>query len=496
MTWNPADPAPYESAWSIFVKLLALNFCKPIDIVRSIAWNSDYRIKKLDFWQSSWIDFERFGVLLRVDPDRLRMGFLDQLGFPQFSSYRSAGIRFCPECLKLGYHCIFFDLALVSKCPIHQVSLTKGCNVCCSTVASNGLLHNKLSNKVPEDLINDITWKEEPYTSRCGHIYFNPETVMESFHTDFTIRKEMKEACEELLQWWEKIFSGSNSLPALVANLAQESFLKESVRTIALSLDIASSLAGNCPWPTSISPLPANWLKCQKTETLDKLKKINLNSYLGHIYRAVRRHIFNRYIRPSHLDCWHEMSNYELWMSRSLSSHTVCTTVMAYMAWRMSIEGFSNIEVFGIKGCAKFDILSFETFGSTANETACFWYAQFFEILGRLEELVEKRGHFYVERSYRSLMFCAHPTFIPKEDGSKEGTWWISFANKNHVIRGSKERCISRRQNSKSMLGEIEVEHMSSWNWAGNYSTFNRPHLLFRVMDEESLRNSYTYLCL
>ena len=77
MTWNSLDPAPYESAWSVFAKLMALNYCRPTDIANTIKYSEIKTLRKIDLRNSSWIDFERFGALLNVDPNRLRAGFLD-----------------------------------------------------------------------------------------------------------------------------------------------------------------------------------------------------------------------------------------------------------------------------------------------------------------------------------------------------------------------------------------------------------------------------------
>src|SRR5208283_2814757 len=91
MTWNPQDPAPYESAWSIFAKLMALNYCRPAEIANAIKYRGLKTLRKIEFRNSAWIDFARFGALLNVDPNRLRAGFLDQLGFPQFSTDQDSG---------------------------------------------------------------------------------------------------------------------------------------------------------------------------------------------------------------------------------------------------------------------------------------------------------------------------------------------------------------------------------------------------------------------
>lgn len=500
LTWHPFDPAPYESAWSVFGKLLALNFCKPADIANAIRRQGCADSKYLVFRECDWIDFDRFSDLIGVAPNRLRAGFLQQLGFPRFPYHDGAhGIRFCPECLKFGYHSILFDLALVTECPIHQKPLQKGCTVCCNAVASTGLVREVSPHRINGGVIHDSAWRADTYVSKCGHIYFDPERVLGIRRFEFNQRRDMSKACEEFIRWWRKAFTSTNAAPGLIARLGQTSFKAQDESALSLSMDIARRVAGECPWPTSISPSPASWVTLRRSQTNvdDESFPIEFKSDLGKIYRSVRRHIFKKYIRPSHLTCWREMAAYELEMSRAISSHTVCVMVLAYMSWRMSIEGFSNIEGFGLKKPHNPNLFSFDFVENTATELANSWYAQFFAILGRIEEMLKAGGHFYIERSSGEARFVGSAEFVPNiEQGTNSGTWYIVFPNKDRATRIAATCCNGRNRGGQSMLNVSAANQIYSWGWNGYYSSFNMPTLLFRIKDEASFSKTYTYLCI
>lgn len=454
--------------------------------------------RDLAFRDCDWIDFDRFSELTGVMPNRLKAGFLQQLGFPVFL-YRDGypGIRFCPECLKFGYHSILFDLALVVECPVHQKPLQKGCTVCCNTVASTGLVREASPDRINGGIIHDSAWRADTYVSKCGHIYFDPERVLGIRRFDFNQRRDMSRACEEFIRWWRKVFTSTNNAPGLIARLAQLSYKDQDESTLSLNMDIARRFAGECPWQTSVTASPASWLTLTRKQTnvTEVDGSIEFESDLGKIYRSVRRHIFRKFIRPSHLGCWREMAAYDFEMSRAINSRTVCVAVLAYMSWRMSIEGFSNIEGFGLKKPHTPNLLSFYFLETTATELANFWYAQFFAIFGRIEEKVKAGGHFYIQRSSEEVTFVGYSEFVPKSEPSiKRGTWYIAFPNKDQVRMIAAIHCDGRRSPC-SMLNDWAANQIDSWGWTGQYSAYNRPNLLFRVKDEaDNFSRDYTYL--
>lgn len=499
LTWNPVDPAPYESAWSVFVKLMALNFCKPADIVRLIRKTNSTTTRQLDFRSGAWIDFDRYGALVGVDPNRLKAGFLDQLGFPQFASDDvHAGIRFCHECLKNGYHSILFDLALVAECPIHSTLLDEGCPVCSKTVASSGLTREPIPNQIPGGVIHDSAWRSDSYFSKCKHVYFDPDatTGIRRFNSDD--RHEIRKASEAFILWWRGAFARTAAAPVFVAGLARRSYMKKEVRALGLCLDIAHTYGGYCPWPTSVSPSPASWQQFKRLPMdtgSSGGNRIAYDSDLGRVFRSIRRHIFDTFVRPFHWSCWQELSVYDFDMARAVCRDSVCTVVLAYMSWRMSIEGFSNIEAFGLRRSHRTSIVPVET-STAAGEVANFWYAQYFAILGRIEEMVRAGGNFYIERSSGAARFAGYSACVDDDVDAKTGTWGVAYANKEHSLLKGHARCAARKPRKETMLSETAADQMNVFGWTGAYSNYARPYLLFRIKDDAIFSRSYAHLCI
>jgi hypothetical protein len=101
LTWNSLCPHPYESGWSVFAKVLAVNYMRPHELVEIIKKRDVEKGHRLTHLDSSWIDFERFGAALGVASYRLRQCFLDELGF-RITPSIYPGVRHCQACLCEG----------------------------------------------------------------------------------------------------------------------------------------------------------------------------------------------------------------------------------------------------------------------------------------------------------------------------------------------------------------------------------------------------------
>jgi hypothetical protein len=53
-----------------------------------------------------------------------------------FAKHIYSDIRFCSDCLKLGYHSVTFQLRLTSQCPMHHCDLIRGCPHCGAHISS------------------------------------------------------------------------------------------------------------------------------------------------------------------------------------------------------------------------------------------------------------------------------------------------------------------------------------------------------------------------
>lgn len=382
LIWQKNSPAPFESAWSVFGKLLSLNAMSPGALYSHISL-PNMESNKLKFWSSAWIDFDRFGNALNIDQTRLRYGYLDQLGFfmPEDYEENVEGIKLCGECIKSGYHCILFQLGFVKHCPWHRQQLRTPCYSCKDSVFKNGL--RKIKN--PEWL----GWQ-----SLCGHVSFNDGKVPLSNSLSEAEEFEINESCIQFMDWWGKV----SNCKDVWKFLSKPRFYRMDLTHLPKYLSAAESIAGICPWYIETPRDEIRTLSWKQPQST-KLKKDDgatqddtalRKSELDIAYRSIRRYIFSRFVRP-HRSCWNELSNYKYFNAQRLNSDTACTVAMAYAAWRLSIEDFLNIEVFKLGKFFDKPILLYRIQNDQYIDTfvgqVALLYAHFFSIWEKIQNL-------------------------------------------------------------------------------------------------------------
>lgn len=132
----------YGSAWMAVQQLRVLNALTPAEIAESI-----FRVKASDGRTTNAA--RRSLVDMRWYDDSLEEGLPDDGSAPgdlvTFLRSRaldaSAGplatilarddvVRWCPECLRVGYHAVWFQLGALKDCPLHGVPLEESCPHC------------------------------------------------------------------------------------------------------------------------------------------------------------------------------------------------------------------------------------------------------------------------------------------------------------------------------------------------------------------------------
>jgi hypothetical protein len=336
LTWNPVAPAPFESAWSIYTKILAHNQMK-IGELANLIRKSNIPLKEtnaLDFRSSKWIDFEKFGQLLEINPERLKTGYLDQLGFyPYTSGYNGYKIRHCPECAKIGFHCVLFDLAMIKECPWHRCELGNACYGCGAPSTINGISRSMI--------------QDEPCCHGCG-LRMSPFLDMLNLNKlDPALEAMVAGYCIELVDWWQSVRIWSADFSTLSEELQiLEGQRDERHQLSSVLLGYAKTIAPQpLYWTFSVEPRPARYAEwntkllnpgkhpysCYSTEPTAKM------------YRSIRRHIYRKFVRPYRrsLSALMSLSRIQCF---ALRGDKICVPAMAYVMWRMSIEGMCNIE--------------------------------------------------------------------------------------------------------------------------------------------------------
>ena len=135
--WPRMSIRPGESLWSLVHRFLWLNTPTWRDLERSFGCPSLAPFSLL------------YGVRLltpqvvgRISFDRSRLARALSLPMRRWESATlawlrgtpvddvCADMRFCPVCLRMGYHTILFQLTCVATCPLHGVPLVQGCTKC------------------------------------------------------------------------------------------------------------------------------------------------------------------------------------------------------------------------------------------------------------------------------------------------------------------------------------------------------------------------------
>jgi hypothetical protein len=120
---------PFESLWMLGQKLAALNYVAP-QMIDRVAFNREYVGRKWSVTANLTVLSEALGcdahTLEPFDPRHL-------LGIPdtqRLEIFRSSELRFCPVCLRLGFHSEIFQLHGLQACPQHGCRLQNDCPGC------------------------------------------------------------------------------------------------------------------------------------------------------------------------------------------------------------------------------------------------------------------------------------------------------------------------------------------------------------------------------
>lgn len=459
LIWQPCSPAPFESAWSVFAKLMALNGLKPSQLARLIAFDgyAPPITNSLRFRNSSWIDIDRFGAALEINPERLRLAFLDQLGFNIQETYESknnGGIRFCSDCLKNGYHCVFFELGFIDVCPWHHKKLEVACFLCLQAILHSGLKNSKSAyRQVDQPAVSD--WAD--WHSACKHILFNDGQVAKANTLTEVEERVIAQSCLDLLNWW-KVVSAHAGISTFLARYV---YGKSDAYLLNMYFNASEYIAGKCPRPVGQVKRPMRGLSWAQSRIDEDFEGDSAprGTEWDIIYRSIRRHIFNRYVRP-HRACWNELKNYSHIDSQSMNSDSVCYVALAYASWRLAIERIRNIEGLQIDRLRKNPILVMRLselgFEGSIRAHASLLYVQFFCIWDEIIRVAGKESFaidqvFYGGyKPYFGAMFAPDQNGIDSESGS--GEWSVIFPDSRPLRIKSYTNCCGRLKKEGWML--------------------------------------------
>jgi hypothetical protein len=401
----------------------------------------------IDFVDTTWIDFERFSSILGIEKARLYAGTWQGMGIKQGYS-RNHGIRHCAECWKEGFHCALFDIEVLAICPLHKCPLSSLCFGCITHSTFNVRQSTSLSGP--------------RFCTRCRNILPRRE-VYASFNAPL-FADAMDRHCSSLLDWWSDVGVKCQQRDVLLCDLLQVGRpvdVANDHRAWQLFISRSVSVKSELDWAFKIKPEGARMSVLAPAQVVDKSSNTitdfqstqERRNQVAKGYRALRRHLFNRFIRP-HSACYNKLIALDKENCLSLDYEKVCLAAVAYLTWRMSIEGLVRVE--GLKAPREknfeLQLMRPAALDNLTVEHELIWsYCSF---MGIWRKLVQLRG-------VRNLR-------IEKSDGYRDGYfYWVGFSDHAtdavtgklgilypdiEEIRESKRVCLNRNPAKDSIV--------------------------------------------
>ncbi len=474
LTWLPGTILPFEAAWVTFAKIMSVN-CLSWEALKSfiVAPSAKLGIIGNGLIYGYWVDIGRYAALLREPPELVTRGFIDRLGFPKFLAH-DLGIRHCPECAELDYHCSLFDIQALSHCPWHGVPLTAPCRRCCQTVRA--IIKHADRGKV--------------ICSACGVKVID---LTHPFSESGMCPEKLREAsaqCSEFTNWWGGVcveVPRANELlgPALHKRDVQTELLEN----VKLRRGCLQNVSAPPPfWPCgkeAIKGAIVSW------EAGADDKDAGDDGYLARsCYRSVRRKIFRTFVR-SHRSCLAELTSLSRLDWMHLERDNVCTVCVAYLTWRHTNEGSINrpSERYRCISRKELQKLPFSGASLASRDLVNLLYIDYIRLLMNLDNMEWNTKIVAKSRLNATLVDFEESRELPLPSVCMEASegaemkpkeiFMVTVPEGQALLDRAYEKCKRRRRDREYMTGVdgpyIGFELQTSWN------DITRRDILFKI---------------
>lgn len=139
LAWHPELVRPYESAWALLQRFMVLN--QPtIKELHQLVGRPDIRYTSFclqsNFTTKKAYSEEKFKFLFGVDSRGYERLFPDFFGLSVFTSSLDT-LRYCPDCMRIGYHSAAQQAPALRLCPIHGKAIVDRCKICKESIPFN-----------------------------------------------------------------------------------------------------------------------------------------------------------------------------------------------------------------------------------------------------------------------------------------------------------------------------------------------------------------------
>lgn len=341
-TWNNKWIWKYESVWCSLEKFKYSNelTSKDLGLILNTSRERAYTtsIYKSLYFSKHIVDKTSISNLLDIDVFQILENdsnlFFDKLcNNLNLEKYIVSKLRYCPKCIKIGYHSIFHQLNFFDDCVFHNIKLKSKCPNC----------------KVENPYLVKFSKATHAFSCECGYSYISETNILNLFNLwlNNTYIKDI-----------EGFKLNQSNLLYTSFNWYKNRKLLKNENYIENNSNIYSLLKNN-----NISSL------FKIKFTYDKITNLESNTYnIGKplldpyicTLKAISRHIRRHYIKVNNINYFSRKKfiflddlNFDF-HTEGISYSDIDAELYAYIMWRKELEGhedFSTIhEKIKLKG--------------------------------------------------------------------------------------------------------------------------------------------------
>lgn len=474
LSWDKLGPAPFESAGNIFLKIMLANSMSFGELADLIRRPIDECGTPPSYINGAWVDFNRLSSLLKVDQAILKQGFLDWIGFDE-SSGPGGGIRRCPECSQLRYHCTLFNLRIIDECPWHRCRLGEPCPLCVNQLSYLGGKKRDWRFYLPCECGFDLS-----ALYRDSRVNVVPSQLAE----------EIGRHCRQFVGWWATVKQQQKCAPRLLSAMTVTGRLTPNYYVkIALTAGLVLKTAPfPAPWKHSIVPVASKLVELGATRSSED-REASVPRHAMREFSSVRRFVFSRYVRP-HRKCLRAIRAMKQSERHCLDGNVFCSVCVAYLTWigpmglapaGMPAERYQ--QSVNSHWSTPFELDAGRTWGDFAEHAL----VRFLNVWTEIEMKINSQNlHVISSQSRKHDVDFPHAVCGTTSETSEEGSAHHVFCltgDTKALANLASTRCAKRMVLGKGMVDKIRYENWCSFSWANGqaFETYDGYTELFRV---------------
>ncbi|WP_434570363.1 hypothetical protein J3P88_16590 [Pseudomonas sp. Z3-6] len=314
----------YESAWGIHVRILLVNDINLVQYYRLVGSSAAGKsLRRVNWFSSKEFNLDLFSYALGISEKEARTAFVD-LAFGSPMHHAVNQVRHCSVCSEQLFHSTWFLFPWIEKCPIHSLTL-QPCKTCSTALTPTGV----------------IRLQSKEYF--CMHLNLYRGEKFPQPKLDEVSARLWDQWNQQITSWIDKVTQVSR---LHLLEVARTSTAHWSSRPLFIYWRYLETLVGE-------SPIDINFPKVvvARIRLFKMLDKADSSGNLVACAKALRRHIFSRYVKK-HKRCHNQIKRFGVSSCSSILGERRCSCVLGYYTWLVT---FLNVYTMADLNSAKFN---------------------------------------------------------------------------------------------------------------------------------------------